>query len=273
MVKYLKSIVLILKGVWIGGTMTVPGVSGGSMAMLLGIYDKLIYSVSTVFKQPKQSLIYLSKLLIGGGIGLVLFVRLMDSLLLNYPMPTRFFFLGAVLGGIPVIFKSAEVKRVQFQVFLFPIIGILAVYGISLIPAGLFAVSKELSFGYILLQLLGGFIIAVALVLPGISVSHMLLMLGLYETVIRAVKDFDILILLPLMAGVLIGTFITSKILERLFERYKLATYLTVFGFLLGSLVELFPGMPNVIELAPSILTMLVGFAVLFGISRVEKIN
>lgn len=269
MAKYLKSIVLILKGVWIGGTMTVPGVSGGSMAMLLGIYDKLIYSVSTVFKKPKQSLMYLSKVLIGGVIGIVLFVRLMDSLLLHYPMPTRFFFLGAVLGGIPVIFKSAEVKKLQFQVFLFPLIGILAVYGISLIPTGLFAVSKEISFSYILLQLLGGFIIAVALVLPGISVSHMLLMLGLYETIIRAVKDFDILILVPLMAGVLIGTFITSKILEGLFERHKLATYLTVFGFLLGSLVELFPGIPKVSEFMPSILTLLLGFAMLFGISRV----
>lgn len=271
MVKYLNSVITVLKGAFIGGTMTVPGVSGGSMAMILGIYDKLIYSVSNVFKQPKDSLFYLAKLTAGAGVGMLLFARLMDRVLNIYPMPASFFFLGAVLGGIPIILKSARVERFSFQLLLFPILGVLCVYGISLLPEGLFAVSDELNPAYVLLQFIGGWIIAVALVLPGISTSHMLLMLGLYETVIRSVKDMELVLLLPLITGVLVGTFATSKALDKLFERYRLQTYLAVFGFLLGSLVELFPGVPESEEVLPSVLSLLIGAFVLYGVSRLER--
>lgn len=271
MAGYLNRIIPVLKGGFIGGTMTVPGVSGGSMAMILGIYDKLIYSVSNVFKQPKASLLYLIKVSAGALAGMFLFARLMDRILQTYPMPAGFFFLGAVLGGIPVILRSARVERFTFQTLLFPLLGILCVYGISLLPVGLFAVSDEVSFAYLLLQFIGGWIIAIALVLPGISTSHMLLMLGLYETVIRAVKDMDLILLLPLIIGVLIGTFATGKVLDKLFERYRMQTYLAVFGFLLGSLVELFPGIPEPCEVLPSVLSLLAGAFLLYGVSRLEK--
>lgn len=251
--------------------MTVPGVSGGSMAMILGIYDTLIYSVSNLFQYPKKCLAYLFRIGIGALGGILLIARLMDRILIHYPMPARFFFLGAVLGGIPIIFKSAEVKKVDIGILIFPLLGAACVLGLSKLPAGLFQISEELSFAYVFLQLLGGWIIAIALVLPGISTSHMLLMLGLYETVIRAVRNMEVLILIPLMVGVLVGTFVTSKVLDRLFERYKKQTYLTTFGFLLGSLVELFPGIPASNEMGVCLLCLAVGCAVLYGISRLDK--
>lgn len=268
MAEYLSSALLIAKGAFIGATMSVPGVSGGSMAMMLGIYDRLITSVSRVFSEPKKSIPYLLKLCIGAGAGLALFARLMDFILKTYPVPASFFFLGAVIGGIPVILKSAEVQRFDYRVFLFPVIGILSVYGISLLPTGLFAVREDWSVGYVLLQLLGGLIIAVALVLPGISTSHMLLMLGLYQTVIQSAKNLDVLSLLPLLLGILIGTFLTGKALDKLFERYRLQTYLAAFGFLLGSLAELFPGMPKSGELLPAVLCLVIGAVSLYAVSR-----
>ena len=96
---------ILLKGAWVGGTMTVPGVSGGTMAMVLGIYDRLISSVSRVFKEPKQSIPFLLWFALGGAGGILLFSRGISLLLSSrWEVPARFFFLGAVGGGIPLIF-------------------------------------------------------------------------------------------------------------------------------------------------------------------------
>lgn len=271
MVKYLDSIVLVLKGAWIGGTMTVPGVSGGSMAMIVGIYDRLIAAVSHIFSKPKQSMVYLLKVCIGGLIGVFLFSGLMEMLLLRFPFQTRFFFLGAVLGGAPMIFKQANVRKFSIDILLYIGIGALAVYGISCLPTGFFKFQNEFSVTYIFVQLLGGLIIALALVLPGISTSHMLLMLGLYEPVISAIRGFDVLSLLPLAVGVLIGTYLSSKVLENLFEHHKRAAYLTVFGFLIGSLVELYPGMANSAMVVPGIVCFILGAVAIYLMSRLEK--
>ena len=95
-----EGITTILKGMWIGGTMTVPGVSGGSMAMIMGIYDRLITSVSSFFKHPKESVTFLALFVGGAGLGMILFARLINTLLTGpADIPVRFFFLGAVAGG------------------------------------------------------------------------------------------------------------------------------------------------------------------------------
>lgn len=276
----INTIYTIASGAWIGGTMTVPGVSGGSMAMILGVYDRLIGSVNGIFhkERRRESLLFLLKFLLGAVAGLFLFSRLITFLLENEAcaFPTRFFFLGAVVGGAPMIFRSAGVKRVSAAVFLYPIIGIAAALLISLIPSGLFEIGGE---GFlsvllgILIQLVGGLVIAVALVLPGISVSQMLLVLGIYEPLTEAVSSLDFMALLsfiPLVIGTLAGIFLTTGILERAMGRHPMGTYLLIFGFILGSLPELFPGLPAGWEIPLCILTAAAGFCTIFWISKKE---
>lgn len=276
----INTIYTIASGAWIGGTMTVPGVSGGSMAMILGVYDRLIGSVNGIFhkERRRESLLFLLKFLLGAVAGLFLFSRLITFLLENEAcaFPTRFFFLGAVVGGAPMIFRSAGVKRVSAAVFLYPIIGIAAALLISLIPSGLFEIGGE---GFlsvllgILIQLVGGLVIAVALVLPGISVSQMLLVLGIYEPLTEAVSNLDFMALLsfiPLVIGTLAGIFLTTGILERAMGRHPMGTYLLIFGFILGSLPELFPGLPAGWEIPLCILTAAAGFCAIFWISKKE---
>ncbi len=276
----INTIYTIASGAWIGGTMTVPGVSGGSMAMILGVYDRLIGSVNGIFhkERRRESLLFLLKFLLGAVAGLFLFSRLITFLLENEAcaFPTRFFFLGAVVGGAPMIFRSAGVKRVSAAVFLYPIIGIAAALLISLIPSGLFEIGGE---GFlsvllgILIQLVGGLVIAVALVLPGISVSQMLLVLGIYEPLTEAVSSLDFMALLsfiPLVIGTLAGIFLTTGILERAMGRHPMGTYLLIFGFILGSLPELFPGLPAGWEIPLCILTAAAGFCAIFWISKKE---
>lgn len=259
-----------LKGIWVGGTMTVPGVSGGSMAMLLGIYDKLIQAVNSFWKK-KENLVFLVVFAIGGGIGMLLFSGSLLSLMEQYPMPLKYFFLGTVAGGIPVICREAKVERFSAGVLLYPAAGILAVALLSLIPSGLFSPQEGGGAASILLQILGGVLTAAALVLPGISVSQMLLMLGLYQPVMESISGLRLLPLLPLGAGGILGVALTAKLMDRLMKDHPQGTYLVIFGFLLGSIPELFPGIPQGGELFVSLAMAAAGFLALYGLQDRKK--
>lgn len=266
-------------GAWIGGTMTVPGVSGGSMAMILGIYDRLIGSVNGIFQKGKfkDSVLFLLKFMIGAGLGLFLFAKLITLALTHFPMATGYFFLGCVAGGAPMIFRSAKIKKVGVSVFLYPIFGIAAALLISLIPEGLFEIDGSGVIAIILgilIQLIGGIVIAVALVLPGISVSQMLLVLGVYEKLTAAVDALDILTLFsfaPLVIGTLGGILLTTNLIEKAMKKYPTATYLIVFGFILGSLPELIPGLPMGWDLLICPVLAVLGFFAVFMISKKEN--
>ena len=263
---------IILKGMWIGGTMTVPGVSGGSMAMIMGVYDRLISSISSFFKEPAESMAFLLKFVLGAGIGMVLFSRFISYLFTTRAdVPLRFFFLGAVAGGVPMIYREAGVKKLDLGAVAYPVIGILGVVLLALIPPGIFTPDGSFGPGALVLQLAGGFIIAVGLVLPGISVSQMLYMLGIYETIIGNISSLNILPLIPLGAGVLGGIFLTTKVLERLMSRHPQPTYLIILGFMFGSLPELFPGIPAGVDLAASLAAGAAGFGALYVMSMKEQ--
>lgn len=266
-----ENIKTLLKGAWVGGTMTVPGVSGGSMAMVLGIYDRLITSVSRIFKEPGKSIPFLLWFAVGGCAGIVLFSRGISLLLTTKAaVSARFFFLGAVGGGIPLIFKEAGIRRFGSKDAIFVGIGILSALLLTLIPTGLFAPGESGSLSSVLLQAVGGVIIAVALVLPGISASQMLYMLGIYESTLQAVSHLDIMALIPLGIGGLAGTFVSAKVLEGLLEKHTRPTFLIILGFMFASLPELFPGIPTGMELVYSLAALAGGFFLLFKIGKVS---
>ncbi len=258
---------VFLKGIWIGGTMTVPGVSGGSMAMLLGIYDRLIRAVNSFWKD-KGKILFLVVFVLGGGLGIVLFSGSLLHLIELYPMPLKYFFLGAVAGGIPVIFREAKIKKNSIEVLLYPVIGILIVMLLSYIPSGVFSPQEGSGFVGVILQFTGGILTAAALVLPGISVSQMLLMLGMYVSVMENISSLQIVPLIPLGIGVIAGVLLTAKIMERLMDKYPQGTYLIIFGFLFGSISELFPGIPQGQELVISIFMALAGFSALYWMQK-----
>ena len=265
-----ENIKIILKGAWVGGTMTVPGVSGGTMAMVLGIYDRLISSVSRVFKDPKRSIPFLLWFALGGTAGILLFSKGISLLLASrWAVPARFFFLGAVGGGIPLIFREAGIRRFGSGEAVFLGIGIVSALFIGLIPEGLFTPAGG-GISDFLIQAAGGVIIAVALVLPGISASQMLYMLGIYESTLNAVGSMDIAALIPLAAGGLLGTFFSARVLEGLLEKHTRPTFLIILGFMLASLPELFPGIPEGIDVVYSLTAVYAGFMLLYKIGSVN---
>lgn len=268
----LKSLFIIFKGIFIGATMMVPGVSGGSMAMILGIYNSLIESIATFRKNPAKNVVFLIKFCIGAVLGIALFSRfIIMPLLTLYSFQVSYFFLGAVAGGVPMIYKTAGVKKFTLNAIIYPVIGIIMVFLIALIPEGLFTPGNTVTVESILLQMFGGIIVAIGLILPGVSVSQLLLMLGLYGSLLSALNSFNLFPFIPMGIGVLIGCLISAKLMNIAMKKYPEPTYLIVFGFLLGSLTELFPGIPEGINIPICILSFSMGFCFIYFLQRLEN--
>jgi Predicted membrane protein len=278
--KLKSNLVLMLKGFVIGSSMSVPGVSGGTMAILLGIYDKLISAISNFFKDIKGNIIFLIKFCIGAFIGIGSLAFVIEWLLNKFPLPVSFFFLGAVIGGVPALYEKTKQTRLKISSVLYFLFGLVIVIAIGFIPTGNIDISSGSGLAHYLLLLLTGIIIALALVLPGISTSHMLLVLGMYDSMLAAITKFDIMYIGILGIVTLIGIFLITKPLEWTMNKYPHQTYCMIIGFVLGSTSEIFrfkilPSIPERAGIAwwipmviISLVTFVLGCKAIMSLSR-----
>lgn len=235
-----NDLLTMLKGFIIGSSMSVPGVSGGTMAIILGIYDKLISSISNFLKDIKGNTIFLVKFCIGAGVGIGSLAFLIKWLLEVIPFQVSFFFLGAVIGGIPELYKKTKETKLSLASILYLILGVVIVLSIGFIPISNIDISAGSGLGHYFMLLVTGVIIALALVLPGISTSHMLLVLGMYDSMLIAITEFDVLYIGILGISTLIGVFLITKPLEWTMNKFPYQTYCIIIGFVLGSTSEIF---------------------------------
>jgi putative membrane protein len=278
--KFKKDLVIILKGFIIGSSMSVPGVSGGTMAILLGIYDKLIKAVSNFLKDIKGNFLLLFKFCIGSFLGIGTLAFLIKWMLEKFPMPVSFFFLGAVIGGIPALYKKTKDSPFRFSSGIYFLIGLVGVVAIGFIPEGNLNISNGTGITHYLMLLVIGIIIALALVLPGISTSHMLLVLGMYDTLLNAITHFDIAYIAILGIITVIGIFLTTKPIEWTMNKYPHQTYWMIIGFVLGSTFEIFrdkiiPAVPDtpsvlwwILSVLVSVITFALGVRAIMSLSR-----
>ena len=249
----MKSILLIAKGFFMGIANVIPGVSGGTIAIILGIYERFISSISHLFKNIKENL----KFLVPVAIGMILAILILSSVIEysydNFPIPTMMFFVGLVLGGIPMLLKNVIGKK-EWKMLSSYIILILTFSTVIFMACSdmIFGTAKEVNLlnlnitGYIVLFIVG-VIAAATMVIPGISGSLMLMLLGYYYPIIERINDFvkfnnlaqNILILGIFGVGVLVGIVLISKMLEILFEKYNTKTYFGVLGFIFASILAI----------------------------------
>lgn len=261
-----------VKGIAIGATMMVPGVSGGTMALILGIYHDIISAMSNIFKDFKKSFSFLFIVGLGGLVGLGGISWIIDYFIKTYKYPTMFLFLGIVLGGLPVLFKEADQgKKSKFD-FVWFLIGIVIIgtllYFNNVTNESIFTFTN-LNPMMLIYLLIAGVVIAVALILPGISTSFLLLTLGLYELTLEAIKTINIPFLLPLVIGTLFGLLVTTKVLENLLNNKPRPTYLMIIGFVVASMFEVFPGIPtDIVTIVISIITLGCGYFLIKYISK-----
>ena len=256
----------VIKGGLIGASMLIPGLSGGTMAIVLNIYDRLMNAVGNLFKDLKSNLIFLFRVAVGGIFGMILFSKLILSLAETYPQPMMSVFIGVVLGSLPALLKKAALTKKRWFNLFFMLPGAVASLSLNFLPSSVFSYSYGLE-GF-LICVLCGFIIAVALILPGISTSHALLLLGMYEKVWQSVSDMDFLFLLPLLIGCAAGVLLLTRAFSFLLCRFQTQSYCLIAGFVMGSVYEMLPSSPQGFMLCVCILCFVLGFGFIFMVSR-----
>lgn len=231
-----------MKGYIIGATMTVPGVSGGSMAMVLGIYDRIISSVPEVFsKNFWKAFLFLLVAGVSGLIGALTASPLLKYLLSSFPLVVMYFFLGAITGSVPMVVRKSRLTRRNWPNIFFSLIGIALVLLISSIPEGV----VDLGSGNVLVEIICGIGVSIGFVLPGISFSYLLVVLGIYEKLITSLSNLDFIPLIPLCIGLVIGIVGLAGLLKKAMEHHPTITFPIIMGFIFGSLPQVFPGLPR----------------------------
>ena len=208
-------IVTFLKGLIVGGTMLVPGVSGGSMAIVLGIYDKLIHAVSALTRLDKASFIFLCAFSAGGGLGIIAFAKPLLHFMETYPIPTSYFFLGAVAGSVPITFRQGNISSLSAKAVLYILLGVVIVALFAAAPIDGLHAQTDGGLFFLILWIVTGFVASIALILPGISVSYLLYLLGVYDQILLAISSLSFSLLIPLGGGVIAGIVATTKLLEK----------------------------------------------------------
>lgn len=240
----------ILQGMVVGIANIIPGVSGGTMMVAMGLYDKLIHAITHLKSEFKESLKLLVPIFAGAGIAIVVLSRLFEFLLAEYPIPTNFAFCGLIAGSLPFIFKKVKGHTITIG----KIIPFLVFFGIVILMAVMGETSgnaADVSFNVInvVKLLVVGIIAAATMVVPGVSGSMMLMLLGYYDVILKAINNcMDALIqlnmagimtgigiLAPFGIGVVIGIFVIAKIIEFIFTKAEIHAYYGIIGLIIAS--------------------------------------
>ena len=279
----------ILRGAVIGVSNIIPGVSGGTMAVSMGIYDRVIYAVNNLFKQLKKNIKDLLPIIIGVLVGLFAFAALIGTLLGTKSeeipitrLPTNFAFIGLILGGLPAIYKRVNMKSAGIPgILLFLVFLALVVVLPLLNPPE--ARTVDHSIGTILLMIPLGAIASSTMVIPGVSGSMIMMLLGYYNSVINAMNDLrggdwsSLAILLPYVIGLLVGIVFIAKLMNFLLKKFGALTFSAIFGLVIGSPVALLMQNRECFELAntgnwiASIVCLVVGFAIAWFMSTLDR--
>ncbi len=220
-----------LKGIVIGIGGIAPGLSGSVLLVIFGLYQKTITAISTIFKDFKNNLKFLIPLFLGCGIGVILFSKVVDFLLLNYEMYTRFLFLGLITGTVPLFYK--EVKKEGFKNKYYFIILISALIGISIFifNGNMFPAITNPNLAQ---SILLGVAVAGSAIIPGVDSAAILSSLGLYELWVSSVANLNLSVLIPAAIGLGIGALVISIIINKLIEKYYTITFSVIFGLFLS---------------------------------------
>lgn len=273
-----NSIVLMLKGFFMGIANVIPGVSGGTIAIIVGIYEDFIGAINHLFSNFKRNLKFLIPIVIGIALSILTFSKVIDYSYNNFPIVTTMFFMGLVIGGVPLIIQNIKNCKEKNKKHNLPIsVATFLLVVLFAVAPVLFNLEYEVNFDnmqfieYILLFMVG-IIASATMVIPGISGSLVLMLLGYYYPIIKILKsltDFsnlfsNFIVLAIFGIGILVGIILISKLIEYLFNNFKKTTYYGVIGFILASIVAIpISTFINVSNIEFSIIEIMIGFVCL----------
>ena len=274
---------LIVIGVILGVANVIPGVSGGTLAVVFNIYDRLISVITLNVKKILSEWKFILPLVVGMGLGIILFSKAITFLFENYPVQTNWFFIGIILGSIPMIVKrlmvastasSSDARKIPVSAIVCGVLAlaVMAIMTYANVAESGAPIQTELTPLLAVKLFIGLACATIAMIIPGISGSFLMLVVGIYSTVIAAISDFNIPLLIPAVIGGVIGLLGGAKLVRFLMAKVPAQTYGAIMGLVLGSILVIFPGFGGFATVATSLLAAAVGFVVSFFAGR-EKIE
>ncbi len=252
----MRNIILFLKGILMGVANIIPGVSGGTLAVSMNIFDKLIEAINSLFKDLKGSVMFLLPIFLGMGFGIIAFSSIIEFGLTNYAFTTSMLFAGLIVGSIPLIYGKAVEKGSSFIDY---ILGLIVFLGLCFMATKEGVSDTNVEYTVNLMFFIKFFFIGViaasAMIIPGISGSFILMLLGAYTIIITSVSNlveylkditnFDILlqslyVLVPTGLGIVVGVLLVSKVIGFLLEKSQTKLYFIVLGLIFGSIFAMF---------------------------------
>lgn len=229
----------------------VPGISGGTIAVLLGIYDELMEAFGAFFSSEggwRRNLLFLLPLVLGVVIGTIGFARIIGFLLANYPLQTNLFFVGLIVGSLPHLVQHIDRSVVRLKPILCAglfVLGATSVLVMGLAdPPSATEPMTDTSLRTLLIILLAALVSSFALAISGLSGSFILLLLGLYTTMQTAFSSLNWILIGVFLLGNLIGIALIARAIHWLLSRYHTLTYALIIGLVLGSIASLWQPLP-----------------------------
>lgn len=231
-------IILFVKGLIIGIGKIIPGVSGAVLSIILNVYDKGIDSIVNIFSDFRKNIIFLLNIGIGILVGIILFSNVISYTLDNYYVITMLFFVGLIVGGIPSILKEVDKNDYKYTVIVLILFTLISLFNVNNNY-----IIKNNVVDYIIF-FIGGIIETCGTVIPGLSSTAMLFILGIYNIIIESIGDissFNInyTVLIPFIVGIISSLIFVSKFISFCLKKYKKKTYSIILGLVISSIIVL----------------------------------
>lgn len=255
----MKFVLDFFKGILIGAGCILPGISSGVLCVVFGIYEKLLNSILSFFTDIRKNFKFLFPIVSGGLVGIVIFGKILQYLLYKFPMHTKSIFIGLILGGVVLLFKEISAKekfKIKNVVYLIIslIIGILMVYFEN--KLGIESV-EHVNYVYLIFS---GFLMSIGIVVPGVSSTIILMLLGIYPLYLSAISSICIYVLIPMVIGAFLGSLVFMIIIKYLLDKFYIQTMFAIIGFTIGSIFVLMPDIHSIIEVFIVVLCIIFGY-------------
>lgn len=268
---------LFLIGILIGTAMVIPGVSGAVIAVIFGVYDKMILSLTNLFKSFKKNIIFLTILGLGILVGAIWFSNILMFLYNKHEVITKFAFMGLILGGVPFLFKEIKKKDEKIN-YLAMTISFLLSFILWFLSNKFLSIDLDASNNSIILNIfnlfIAGVIYSVGKVIPGVSGSFLLITIGMYEYVLSVMAHpitiglKEIGKLIPFLLGLVFGIIVLLRVINYLLEKHFGLIYSIIIGFVIGSIPALIPNFDLSLNLIIGIITMIFSFILSYKLTK-----
>ena len=249
----------ILKGIFIGAGAIVPGVSSGVLCVIFGIYEKLLDAVLNFFKDIKHNIKFLFPIALGVGIGILLFSNILNYLLYDFPIQTKAIFIGLIIGTIPSLIKEVNEKETFKPQNVIYLLIALAIGIITVVLENRMHIVSNVDGMSIMYLVMCGAIMSIGIVVPGVSSTIILMLLGAYSVYLQSVANLYLPVLIPMGIGLVLGSIIVMKLTKKLLEKYYAQTFYSIIGFTIGSIFVLLPQGMTLLETILCVLCIILG--------------